>query len=265
MRNIEPWGVLLAVIGLVVTLIAFWIDYSDRIEERTVRAWQLLTEEASGNSGKSAALQYLNGEDGLCLAGWCLYVMKPRIPLTGIDLSPPGQAQRAIGHEPSGVYLRGVKLPGADLSQANLSGADLARANLAGSNLRQANLSGARLGRANLSGSKLNGANLSRVILWATDLSNAKLGPAMVIPQEQNSDFGLTPERLDTDLSKAAFFRVNLSGADLSFTNLSGLNLSNSNLSAANLASACGDERTRLPVGMAPLRPCPAIRRLRRP
>ena len=59
-KEIEPWGILLAAVGLFMALITFWIDYSDRVEERTVRAWQLHTTRAPGNSGKREALEYLN-------------------------------------------------------------------------------------------------------------------------------------------------------------------------------------------------------------
>jgi len=73
-RRVEPWGIMLA-------LIAFALDYTDRVEERTVRAWQLLTTLAPGNSGKGPALEYLNGEDGLFSRNRsCLIVMKPQTP-----------------------------------------------------------------------------------------------------------------------------------------------------------------------------------------
>lgn len=46
--------------GIILAVIAFAIELSDRTEERTVRAWQLVTTQACGNSGKIAALEYLN-------------------------------------------------------------------------------------------------------------------------------------------------------------------------------------------------------------
>ena len=36
---IEPWGILVAVVALVLTVAQFWIDYQDRVGERVVRAW----------------------------------------------------------------------------------------------------------------------------------------------------------------------------------------------------------------------------------
>lgn len=36
-RAAEPWGILLAAIALGGSLVAFWIDYADRVDQRTVR------------------------------------------------------------------------------------------------------------------------------------------------------------------------------------------------------------------------------------
>ena len=38
-KAIEPWGILLAVLALWLSVISFWLDYTDRVEDRTVRAW----------------------------------------------------------------------------------------------------------------------------------------------------------------------------------------------------------------------------------
>ena len=51
-KALEPWGILLAAIGLITAVASFWIDYHDRVQERTVRAWQLVTTPAPGNSGE---------------------------------------------------------------------------------------------------------------------------------------------------------------------------------------------------------------------
>lgn len=117
-KEIQPWGILVAVVALV-SLAAFWIDYSDRVEERTVRAWQLLTTRAPGNSGKIAALEYLNQEDGLfCGEQGCLLTLKPRTPLVGLDLSSSPEAGAR-------VFLQGVRLPNANLPDTKLRRANL--------------------------------------------------------------------------------------------------------------------------------------------
>lgn len=130
-KEIEPWGILLAVVGLFLSLAAFCLDYSNRVDERTVRAWQLLTTKAPGNSGKREALEYLNREDGLfCGVRGCLLTLKARTPLTGVNLSSPEG-----GAVP---FLSRVRLTGAFLDHANLNNADLDGADLEGATLRGA-------------------------------------------------------------------------------------------------------------------------------
>ena len=62
--TIGPWGILVAAIALVLTVVQFWVDYRDRVNERAVRAWTLVTTAAPGNTGKKEALVIsANGED----------------------------------------------------------------------------------------------------------------------------------------------------------------------------------------------------------
>jgi uncharacterized protein YjbI with pentapeptide repeats len=239
-KEIEPWGILLAVVVLVLSLVAFWIDYRDRVEERTVRAWQLLTTRAPGNSGKTAALEYLNREDGLfCDADGCLLTLKSRTPLFGIDLSR--------SDEPGipGAYLPGVRLPGADLRFANLGSAWLSNSDLRGADLRGADLSDSDLSGADLRGANLRGLNLSGALMRGANLSGADLSGA-------NLRFATL---IGADLSGS-----HLTFARLHFANLRGAHLNNLDLSSAydltqeQLDQACGNE-TKLPDGLT-IRPC---------
>ena len=50
----QPWGILVAAAALVLSVLQFWIDYEDRVAERTVRAWQLVTTPARGCSAPSS-------------------------------------------------------------------------------------------------------------------------------------------------------------------------------------------------------------------
>ena len=255
--TIEPWGILVAAIALVLTVVQFWVDYRDRVNERVVRAWTLVTTPAPGNSGKKEALEYLNSEDGFCfdLLGWCAVVLKSRTALVGIDLShsriglstsPLGSsALELVGR---GVYLEHANLPEANFSHANLSGANLFEANLSGATLLNADLShtflvmadfseadltgvdlpGAFSLEANLGGANLSGADLSGAILPMTTLSEARF-------------FGANLSRVDlrdADLCEADLTGANLSGANLSGAFLIEANLTGANLSGANLAEA---------------------------
>ena len=261
---LEPWGILAAVLALIVAITQFWVEFADRVNEREVRAWQLVTTVAPGNSGKVAALEYLNQEDGFLCFEWlqghlswlhaenantgCLFLLKPQTELVGIDLSvrdngpSNGQPNRNYGVFLQGVDLSGAVLRNADLSGADLSGrANLSNADLSGAVLSGADLSGADLISADLSGrTSLSGAVLRDAVLWDADLSGAFLSGAVLWDADLSG----------ADLSGADLWDAFLSGAVLWDADLSGADLSNSqNLSQEQLHLACGDEATLLPAG----------------
>lgn len=230
-RNAEPWGILAAAVGLILAVATFWVDYSDKIEERTVRAWQLVTTTAPGNSGKREALEYLNSEHGWCFLGAC----KRHASFTGIDLSLENGRGAAYLYEVnlSGADLFDANLSGADLSEADFSNADLIVANLSGADLLNADLSGANMFNANPNSARLNGANLGGANLTEANLCGADLSGANLY---------------DADLSE-----VDFSGADLSYVDLSGaIPWHAENLEQDQLNEACGDAVTRgnLPDGL---------------
>lgn len=193
----------MAGLALLMTVVQFWVDYQDRVSERVVRAWSLVTTPAPGNSGKREALEYLNREDGWLCVEWlwdgCAIVLKRRSELVGIDLS----ASR-LGE--SGAYLSNVNLREAILFRANLVKADLAGANLSMALLVKANLSEAFLSKTNLSRALLIGAWLPEAHLSEADLSGADLSGAKLSGADLPG----------ADLSRADLFRADLSGADLS-------------------------------------------------
>ncbi len=211
--HITRIGASLSSLFIVLFVAASFFQLADREEERTARAWTLLTNKAPGNSGKIWALEYLNSRS-LCLP-FTNVCMKNKEPLTGIDLSPQngGEGTYLEGVNLSGAHLRDAKLIGADLESANFTGADLSGANLFGANLPEADFSRANLYRANLSRTDLSWTDLSGANLSKTDLSWA-------------------------DLFQADLTGANLSGADLSVVDLPGANLSQTNLSGANLSEA---------------------------
>ena len=260
---IEPWGILLAVVALFMAVIQFGLEYADRVNGRTVRAWQLVTTVAPGNSGKIEALEYLNREDGLCFK-WlqsklrmllgedkkdvgCFILLKPRTPLVGINLSPSStKVSDDSSQQRIGVYLSGANLARANLARANLSGvylfgANLTRANLFGANLSGANLASANLFGANLTRANLAGANLTRADLFGANLTRANLASANLS---------------GANLTRANLAGANLFAADLFGANLSAANLRHSlNLNQGQLDKACGDAKTKLPAGST-IRPC---------
>jgi hypothetical protein len=259
-KEIEPWGILLAALALWVLVVSFWSDYSARVEERMVRAWQHLTIQGPGNIGKVAALQYLNSEDGLLCTdllrghlAWlhnndnisCLISLKAPTPLDGIDLSPPNPEDNGTPEDPAddppGEYLVNVDLYGASLHGANLLEANLAGANLTGADLSGANLWGAALDHAALSGADLTAATLSEATLFGADLHGANLADASLAGANLHGADLREATLGGADLFDADLFRATLSGADLA---------SVTGLTQAHLDSACGDEDTKLPAGL---------------
>jgi len=205
----EPWGILLAVAGLAVSIYSFQIDYADRTSERKLRAWEIITSNGPVNGGKREALVFLisNGRD-----------------LSAAKLSDANLAVKDL----SGFDLRNVDLSGANLSQANLS-----RANLNGANLSEARLNGANLTSANLRGANLNGANLNEAWLDEAILISANLNGADLSEARLNdANLGAS------DLSEARLLAADLSGADIRVTRLVGANLSGANLREADLRGA---------------------------
>lgn len=180
---LEPWAVLIALGGLLLSIFALLVERVDRRENlltakndrrqaNIVSAWQLiLTTSTPGNSGKVAALEYLNSQG---------------MTLTGVDLSS----------KPPGVWLVGAKIAGIDLSSADLTNANLSEADLSGSDLLNIKLTQANLMKANLANADLSWADLTIAELWKANLSGA-------------------------DLSNADLTAVNFSNTDLSNTNLS--------------------------------------------
>ena len=194
LRALEPVGFVVGVVALVVAAATFVVDLYDRQEARVVRAWQLVTTDAPGNSGKREALEYLNRRE--TIFGWPawqyhwaydLLPLKRMVPLVGIDLSvePGGTGAYLVGVDLRGADLRnarleGANLRGADLSDADLSGIDLRGADLQGADLNGATLRSATVVKANLAFSNLTGLNASKSYkqLGAIDLADVVLDGA---------------------------------------------------------------------------------------
>ena len=276
--TIEPWGILFVAFALVLSVFQFWLEYEDRVNERAVRAWQLVTTSAPGNSGKRAALEYLNKEDGILCFEWlrgklqwfhgeedmdvgCLILMKRREKLVGLDLTSSSINAGAVSPGSSGVFLEDIDLRGAILTGANLNGADLRRSNFTEAHMLATQLDDTRLGRsqlnkaymfrASLKAAHLDNADLTGAVLNSADLTKAALYNAKLV-----DSLLMGASLIDTILYSADFTNADLNGANLKGARLDGANLSASiNLSQSQLDQACGDERTKLPEGLT-VQPC---------
>ena len=258
-KKIQPWGILIAAIALVLSVVQFWIEFDDRVKEREVRAWQLVTTIAPGNSGKIEALNFLNSEHGIFCFDWlrdklgwlhgdidtkCLILFKPRTSLVGINLSAPVNSieNDSVDHS-HGVYLARVDLRGATLSFANLRGAILVFARLSAAVLYDANLRETNLIFADLTGADLSSADLTGADLFHADLSEATLADTDL------AFSNLTDAKLvNADLTRVDISDANLTDTDLSGTNLSGVDLRHASyLTSEQIDMACGDSSTKLP------------------
>lgn len=223
-RTLEVFVVIFAFLGL----FTFFGELKERQEARINAAWQLVTTQASGNSGKGPALEFLNSQDEWFYGyeGWCyqwcpewmrsgfkaLLPIKERSPLIGIDLSAEDERSK--------VYLSGIELPGAELYAAKLQWSDLDNANLANADLWDADLTNADFASANLHKANLASANLPNAALLDANLTNATL-PQANLANAALPDADLT----QTNLFKANFFQTNLTKANLSYANVSHFNL----------------------------------------
>ena len=174
-RELEPWGILLAVLGLGFTLWSFQIERANREEDRINRA---ISQFGSG-IGRIDALAVLlrNAVDLRALKASNAFL--PGAPLIGADLEFADFSDANLidanlsNANLTGVTFRDAYLSGADFSKAILLGADLRDTNLSGADfsdayLVDANLSGTNLHEADLSGAILGGANLSGADLSGT-------------------------------------------------------------------------------------------------
>ncbi|MGF1593892.1 MAG: pentapeptide repeat-containing protein [Kiloniellaceae bacterium] len=152
--------------------------------------------------------------------------------------------------------LAGVKLVGADLTEAGLEHARLAGADLSGAILTKANGD-----RANFTGAILKGADLGKAEMSRTDFTGADFTGAVMEKAELGRAI-LAGSRLDgADLSRAEVARAVFAGASLVGTDMTGAYTYLARFEATDLSrvkgltqrqldDACGDTGTVLPEGL---------------
>lgn len=141
-KKIEPYTRLVEVIAIFAAIFAFFLELSDRKQERLATMWQLASIESPG---RASALEYLNNADQ--------HLARIKVP---------------------GAFLAGVQLHGARLVNADLQNTNLADADLSNAQLVNADLSGAVLFKTNLSNADLKYAKLNNAILEGSILETVK-------------------------------------------------------------------------------------------
>ena len=250
MHGFQPWGILLAICGFVVTLMAFAVDLDDRQSERMFRASTVVREfdEAARMAMQrghdppvmgrslSRALEYLNREfDGrLCGIGWIRRLSSYLVGSDRRECLFPKKDKESFGW----LYLPGAILEDAHLPAVNFRSATLCEGGLSGANLKSADLRW-----ADLSDTGLSSATLVDADLFAANLSYAQLSGAMLMEADLNRANLRRASLEEADLADATLRDADVSGADFK---------SAKNLGQRQLDSACSapDEPPRnLPTG----------------
>lgn len=269
----------LSVLAIIFGLATFFLDMDSSRSQRDAEAWQLISQERSGNSGKKDALEYLNQSSQLSFPNplrLCVPLCakddqptevvlgnfgpwKSRTSLEGIDLSmgrEPDQQKDSPDHNPSstgvdslpctgrGAYLHGINLQAADLDRANFSCTDLRGDNPGDPppNLTDASLRRATFSGAYAMGGKFTGATLERAKLNLAQFFDADFEKANLSEADMNSSTFEYARFLSATMTAANLVGSNLTSADFTSATLSRANLkSQVHLRQANFSNATLD------------------------
>lgn len=199
--------------------------------------------------------------------------------LAALALAMPASAQIRVDAR---IQMSSGSCSGCDLSNKAMNGVRLNNADLSRSNFNNSNLSGGSLDGTDLSGAYFRGALLIRVKGDSVNWPNAVLEDA-TLTEARISNSKLTEANLSrANLSRAVFSDTNFQGAQFTNANLTGTHFQNgqfqtarfdgaifidakldgADFSGADMSTvqglkqsqldvACGDEKTRLPVGLS--------------
>ncbi len=208
LRHLEPAFVAFTVIGVVIATIGLWLDLDGRQKSRISEAWQTVSNDLPGNTGKADALEYLaaTGQD-----------------LRWTDVSRDSIDRTRFVHCRYRVFLPGLDLRRARLNHASFSCADLdagdpdtgtarfdkaelsdtrwirskaERAVFRGSLLRSADFRAARLGQSNFTEADLTQAIFAYADLRGASFDSAGLHGVSILEADMRGVSGLTCETL---------------------------------------------------------------------
>lgn len=170
-----PYGIAIAILGLVITFGTMIVDLGDREALRTFRAWEILSldhENARKGSAPRRAVEYLNRSfDGFLCADWIGWLVMGPVAGTParICIVPKKQKETFEGFDFRRVNFESAILPKAgfydvDLTGANFSNADLHDSIFLDANLKNVNFFKTKLERVFLVGSNITGMKASGAI-----------------------------------------------------------------------------------------------------
>ena len=197
LRHLEPAFVVFTVIGVVIATVALWLDLDARQEERVSRAWQTVSGNAAGNTGKADALKYLAaiGQD-----------------LRWTDISPASTDGGRMVDCRYRIYVPGLDLRGTVLDNARLSCADM---DAGDPDSRTARFDGSSLNGTHWIATKVERASFRQAVLRSADFRGARLG---------QSDF------TQADLLQAKFSYASLQGTDFASARLDSVTILHADL-----------------------------------
>lgn len=248
---IEPWSIFLAVIGLGFSIYTFHTDNNYRKVESRLRAFEIILAPGPSNGGKVEAAHFLIDQGKDIEGAQLRSVLWPNIDL-------PDRSLRNITFD--GANLQSANFEGSDLRHSNFVEANLNEANLKSSYLPRAKFRQASLVRSNLTHADAIQADFTDAVLYQAiaplirardaDFSNADLADGILVRAELNGSNFSNANLFASDLSGADLRDADFERADLLAANLSGSDLRDAKINQKQLKVACGDEKTRLSVGL---------------
>lgn len=247
----QPWGILLAAVGVAIASLSFLIDLRDRHLNRELAAWRLLLQVGSltpthdgrrvaAGSATRAALEYLNRSyDGKWCFGWVRELSEYVIGEEDRRcLLPRQMAESFADINLPNAKLAGARLPRSRFHRANLHNVDFADADLRHGIFVFVDLSSASLSCTDMRRTELYGADLTHARLRQTRLDGADLRYANLTRVRASLSF--FPDALlnRANLEKADFTGAIFDGAQLSRANLRGANFREASLRGATFARA---------------------------
>jgi uncharacterized protein YjbI with pentapeptide repeats len=224
---IEPIGIALAAIGLIITCFQLWYEFGHRQEERNVRNWQILASDTTSITAKIHAIEYL---------------LNNKIDISGIDISCKNYRDRPIGNFGYGdrglrfysyiqwcknystinnMNLSAKQFKNTELNQVSFAGLDLVNSNFDHLNMDNASFNKTNLKNASFKNTTISDSEFVNAGLFGVDFSYANL--------------------IRTDFEDPDFYQYNLiHNNTISFHNatLSGVRLINAVLNDSSFVSA---------------------------
>ena len=191
-KTIEPWGILGAVILLVVTLVQFNTDKKVREATMTGLVAERLEATRSLQYEKERIARFDSGHIRM------LGIMADLgHPLSSMDLSE--------------LRLVEIQLPNASIKESDLSCSNLSHANLVGADLTDAELHSAKLRSAEIVGAKFIGADLDyahfrKAVVADADFTDAKFENTRLEHLDLTNAIGLTDSQINEACGKAVEF-----------------------------------------------------------